>query len=58
MECAISTVGQGFVVTFSCKGRGVYPSCNGRRMAQTAAHLVDRVTPPVPVTVTNRRMEA
>jgi len=25
------------------------PSCNGRRMAQTAAHLVDRVIPPVPV---------
>jgi hypothetical protein len=30
-------------------GRGVCPSCNGRRMAQTAAHLVDRVIPPVPV---------
>jgi hypothetical protein len=39
----------GFVVAFSCKGRGVRPSCNGRRMAQTAAHLVDRVIPPVPV---------
>jgi len=36
-------------VAFSCKGRGVCPSCNGRRMAQTAAHLVDRVIPPVPV---------
>lgn len=35
----------GFVVAFSCKGRGVCPSCNGRRMAQTAAHLVDHVTP-------------
>jgi hypothetical protein len=33
----------------SCKGRGVCPSRNGRRMAQTAAHLVDRVIPPVPV---------
>ena len=32
-----------------CKGRGVCPSCNGRRMAQTAAHLVDRVILPVPV---------
>jgi len=31
--------GQGFVVAFSCKGRGVCPSCNGRHMAQTAAHL-------------------
>ncbi|MFM8953319.1 MAG: transposase zinc-binding domain-containing protein, partial [Planctomycetaceae bacterium] len=41
--------GQGFVVAFSCKGRGVCPSCNGRHMAQTAAHLADNVIPPVPV---------
>ena len=41
--------GQGFVVAFSCKGRGVCPSCNGRHMAQTAAHLADHVIPPVPV---------
>ena len=40
---------QGFVVAFSCKGRGVCPSCNGRHMAQTAAHLADHVIPPVPV---------
>jgi len=33
----------------ACKGRGVCPSCTGRRMAQTAAHLVDHVIPPVPV---------
>jgi hypothetical protein len=41
--------GQGFVVAFSCKGRGVCPSCNGRHMNQTAAHLADHVIPPVPV---------
>jgi hypothetical protein len=41
--------GTGFVVAFSCKGRGVCPSCNSRHMAQTAAHLVDHVIPPVPV---------
>ena len=41
--------GSGFLIGFSCKGRGICPSCNGRRMAQTAAHLVDRVIPPVPV---------
>jgi hypothetical protein len=41
--------GQGFFVAFSCKGRGVCPSCNGRHMPQTAAHLVDHVIPPVPV---------
>ena len=39
----------GFVVAFSCKGRGVCPSSSGRHMAQTAAHLVDHVIPPVPV---------
>jgi hypothetical protein len=41
--------GQGFVEAFSCKARGVCPSCNGRHMAQTAAHLADHVIPPVPV---------
>jgi hypothetical protein len=34
---------------FSCKKRGFCPSCLGRRMADTAAHLVDQVLPPVPV---------
>ena len=33
------------VVAFSCKGRGICPSCTGRRMADTASHLVDRVLP-------------
>jgi hypothetical protein len=37
------------LVAFSCKGRGFCPSCGGRRMADTAAHLVDRVLPRVPV---------
>ena len=31
--------GQGFLVAFSCKARGVGPSCTGRRMAQTAAQM-------------------
>jgi len=35
-------------VPFSCKGRGFCSSCGGRRMADTAAHLVDRVLPEVP----------
>jgi hypothetical protein len=30
--------GAGFVVAFTCKRRGVCPSCNGRHMAQTAAN--------------------
>jgi hypothetical protein len=37
------------VVAFSCKGRSVCSSCCGRRMVDTAAHLVDRVFPDVPV---------
>ncbi len=35
--------GHDFLVAFSCKGRGVCPSCNARRMAETAAHLVERL---------------
>lgn len=37
------------VVAFSCKGRGFCPSCGGRRMADSAAFLVDHVLPHVPV---------
>ena len=37
------------LVPFSCKRRGFCPSCGGRRMADTAAHLVDCVLPEVPV---------
>ncbi|MBI3201126.1 MAG: transposase [Myxococcales bacterium] len=41
--------GAEIVVAFSCKRRGVCPSCNARRMCSTAAHLVDSVFPDVPV---------
>lgn len=37
------------VVAFSCKERCVCPSCAGRTMTNTAAHLVDRVLPNVPI---------
>ena len=59
LECGI--LAQGFLrlhcgdcghdklVAFSCKRRGFCPSCGARRMAQTAAHLVDHVIPHVPV---------
>ena len=33
------------LVAFSCKNRAICPSCTGRRMADTAAALVDRVLP-------------
>jgi hypothetical protein len=37
------------LVAFSCKRRGFCPACGARRMAETAAHLVDHVIPRVPV---------
>ena len=37
------------LVAFSCKGRGFCPSCGGRRMAESAAHLTDHVLPWTPV---------
>ena len=41
--------GEDFFVAFSCKGRGVCPSCNTRRMVETAAHLTDHVFLRLPV---------
>ena len=41
--------GHDLLVAFSCHGRSICPSCCGRRMANVAAHLVDRVLPDVPV---------
>lgn len=43
-----STCEDDLLVAFSCKGRGICPSCGGRRMADTAARWVDRVLPEVP----------
>jgi len=37
------------LVAFSCKRRGFCPACGARRMAETAAHLVEQVIPHVPV---------
>jgi hypothetical protein len=37
------------LVAFSCKRRGFCPSCGARRMAESAAYLVDQVIPHVPV---------
>ena len=44
-----SECGHEKLVAFSCKRRGFCPSCGARRMAETAAHLVDCVIPPVAV---------
>jgi hypothetical protein len=37
------------LVAFSCRRRGLCPSCGTRRMANEAVQLVDRVLPNVPV---------
>ncbi len=34
---------------FSCKGRGICPSCNTRTMVQIATHLIENVIPCVPM---------
>ena len=41
--------GHDYFVAFSCKGRGVCPPCNTRRMVETAAHLTDHVFPHLAV---------
>ena len=41
--------GHDYFVAYSCKGRGVCPSCNTRRMVETAAHLTYHVFPRLPV---------
>jgi ribosomal protein S27E len=33
------------LVAFSCKRRGLCPSCGARRMVESAAHLVDQIIP-------------
>ena len=38
-----------FSKSFSCKGRGICPSCYTRRMAEVAAHLTAHVLPHLPV---------
>ncbi len=49
LRASCRSCGEELVVAFSCKRRGVCPSCNARRMRSTAAHLVDSVLPDVPV---------
>ncbi len=40
--------GDDLLLAFSCKRRGVCPSCNARRAHDTAAHLLDHVLPLAP----------
>ena len=41
--------GHDYFVPYSCKVRGVCPSCNTRHMVKTATHLTDHVFPRLPV---------
>ena len=41
--------GRDYLLAYSCKGRGICPSCNTKRMVETAAHLVDQLFPLVTV---------
>ena len=41
--------GHDFLIAYSCKCRGVCPSCTTRRMVETAAHLAEHVIPRLPV---------
>ena len=47
VRTACRTCGDELRVPFSCKGRGLCPSCMGRRMAEGAALRVDHVLPAV-----------
>jgi len=49
LELCCRHCGHSMLVAFSCKRRGFCPGCLGRRMADTAAHLVQSVLPEVPV---------
>jgi hypothetical protein len=40
------TCGDELLLPFSCKLRGICPSCNSRRMSNAAAHLIDHVIAP------------
>jgi hypothetical protein len=48
LRLGCDTCQQELLLPFSGKRRGFCPSCAGRRMAQTAAHLVECVIPWVP----------
>ena len=49
LRLTCDTCARDTLVAFSCKRRGICPSCGTRRMAETAADLVDNILPHVPV---------
>jgi hypothetical protein len=49
LRLTCDTCARDTLVAFSCKRRGICPACGTRRMAETAAYLVDNIIPRVPV---------
>jgi hypothetical protein len=49
LRCHAGGCGHDVLVAFSCKDRGLCPSCGTRRMCNEAVQLVDRVLPNVPI---------
>jgi hypothetical protein len=49
VRCRCDACRHDILVAFSCKARGVCPSCAGRHMCNEAAHITDRVLPSMPV---------
>jgi hypothetical protein len=49
LRCHGDDCGPDVLVAFSCKARGICPSCGTRRMCNEAAQRVDRVLPNAPL---------
>jgi Putative transposase/Transposase zinc-binding domain len=49
LRCHCEGCGHDVLVAFSCKHRGLCPSCGTRRMSGEAVQVVDRVLPNVPL---------
>ena len=47
-RCRCVACGHELLLPFSCKNRGLCPSCTARRMSDEAAYLVDMVLPEAP----------
>ena len=48
-RAGFAACGHDFLIAYSCKCRGVCPSCTPGRMVETAAHLADHVIAGLPV---------
>ena len=49
VRCHCDGCGHDVLVSFSCKQRGLCPSCGTRRMCDEAANITDRILPSAPV---------